>query len=51
MEITKRCGNCSFFPFCKRIENKTSYCDFWQKRERGLKLESKDGENFIFKKI
>ena len=51
MEASKRCGNCAYFPFCEKIENKISYCDFWQKRERGLKLESKDGEKFIFKKI
>ena len=51
MDKIKRCGNCGYFPFCERIENQTSYCDKWVKRERELKLEFKDGENFIFKKI
>ncbi len=51
MEVKKRCGNCAKYPFCERIENATSYCDFWHKKERGLKLESKEGLNFKFKEV
>ena len=51
LEITKRCTNCGYYPFCKRIEKRTSYCDKWQKGERELKLEYKDGENYVFQNI
>ena len=51
MEINKRCTNCGYFPFCQRIEKNTSYCDSWRKRERNLKLERINGENFEFEKI
>lgn len=51
MEIKKRCGNCAKYPFCNRIENATSCCDFWVKKERNLKLERINGENFEFEKI
>jgi len=51
MEVKKRCTNCGYYPFCERIEKATSYCDFWLKRERSLKLENKDGLNFKFKEV
>lgn len=33
MENSKRCGNCGRYPFCKRTEGASCYCDEWIKRK------------------
>lgn len=30
--INKRCGNCGRYPFCKRTEGASCYCEEWIKR-------------------
>lgn len=32
MEIRKKCGNCGRYPFCKRTEGASCYCEEWIKR-------------------
>lgn len=32
MEKNKRCGNCGRYPFCKRTEGASCYCEEWIKR-------------------
>lgn len=32
MEYKKRCGNCGKYPFCKRTEGASYYCEEWIKR-------------------
>lgn len=32
MENKKRCGNCGRYPFCKRTEGASYYCEEWIKR-------------------
>ena len=32
MEYKKRCGNCGRYPFCKRTEGASYYCEEWIKR-------------------
>ena len=29
--INKRCGNCGRYPFCKRTEGASCYCEEWIK--------------------
>ncbi len=33
MENSKRCGNCGRYPFCKRTEGASCYCEEWIKRK------------------
>lgn len=49
--MNKICTHCGRFPFCKKINSPMGTCEDWTKRERGLKLESKVGEVFNYKKI
>lgn len=32
MEYKKRCGNCGRYPFCKKTEGASCYCEKWIKR-------------------
>lgn len=51
MKNDKNCINCKQKKSCERIEKKISYCDFWTKKDKSLKLESKKGLNFNFKEV
>lgn len=51
MENSKRCGNCGRYPFCKRTEGASFYCNEWIKRncENVISKESRRGSNEIEK--
>ena len=51
MENRKRCGNCGRYPFCKRTEGASCYCDEWIRRncQNIISKESRRNNNEIEK--
>lgn len=50
----KRCGNCKWKfneEICYKWISDSRICDKWEKRDREMKLESVNKENFEFEKI
>ena len=51
--MKKRCTNCGKFPFCEDdvSDEKNGVCSKWIKREVQMKLDSKKGEVFEFRRL